>query len=705
MKKPTRAALSLSSFVLGLATVLCFTSSRAAAYTTTSTVLTPPDYTTFRPPVKGGSYLDPVFGTAIKRVSDAMNTRSAATGNPVIAVTQEYSTMSPFNMDNTRLLLVHMGYFSVYDESGNLLDELYQYGISSSTQPRWSRTDPNVFYFVTGNALKKFNVGTKAATNVHTFSEYSKISGMGESDICFDGNHFVIAGDNRYVFVYEIPADAKGPVFDAGAPGLFDNLYITPDDNVIIGWYANGSNRQQGVELYNRNLVFQRQLTHAMGHMDVTRDLDGSEVMLWANGADPQLQVRCDAGITKVRLSDARQTCLFAGDWSLAHHVSAADNSGWFVMETYNPIDIMPPTGWVSFTNEIVLVKMDGSEVRRVLHHRSRPLNSYQYQPKASISRDGTKMVFTSNYGLQAQLSYPTEYSDTYLVDLSQLTATPVPDPPTGGTTRVEESNAAVSYTGSWHPSVNGVHSGGGATGSMDVNSKATLRFTGTDVSLLLYTDQWSGIASVAVDGVVQGEVDTYASPAKAQSAIYKVSGLSNGEHTVSIGPTGRKSASSGGLWIWVDAFDVSVVTPEPDPEPPSASYRVQQTSPAVALSGNWSVNTSAKNSGGSAGISMASGARATFSFKGTSVSWIGYKDMSSGIARVYVDGALAATVDMYSLQFKAQATAYTVSGLAYGAHTIVVEATGTKRTLARGTWICVDAFDYDGAPLSVPLQ
>ena len=94
--------------------------------------------------------------------------------------------------------------------------------------------------------LKRYNVATDAISLVHAFSEYSSISGRGESDICFDGNHFVFAGNNRYVFVYEISTGTKGPVFDTGSRA-FDSLYITPDDNVSITWLTSGTSRYNGV--------------------------------------------------------------------------------------------------------------------------------------------------------------------------------------------------------------------------------------------------------------------------------------------------------------------------------------------------------------------------------------------------------------------------------------------------------------------------
>jgi len=68
-------------------------------------------------------------------------------------------------------------------------------------------------------------------------------------------------------------------------------------------------------------------------------------------------------------------------------------------------------------------IKLDGSEVRRFAHHRSRPFNSYSWQPKLSISRDGSKLAYASNFGLQQILGYPTEYSDVYTVDMSAISA------------------------------------------------------------------------------------------------------------------------------------------------------------------------------------------------------------------------------------------------------------------------------------------
>src|SRR5437773_3135942 len=413
-----RKRLSLLFLWLGLPTAMF-------AGVADSNTYVPSNYYAFQPPGVGGTYTDADFGTSIKRISNALGTPNKDQGGNLTFITDEYSTMTPFNRDNSRILLVHQSYFGLYDGSGTLLKNL-SIEVNASSEPRWSRFDTNLFYYKYGNQLRQYNVATDAISLVHTFSEYSSISGKGESDICFDGNHFVFAGNNRYVFVYELSTDTKGPVFDAGSRA-FDSLYITPNDNVSITWLTAGTSRYNGVELFDRNMNFLRQLTRSGGHMDYTRDSNGDEVLVWTNSNDPS--PICDNGIVKVRLSDGSQTCLVSLDWSLAVHISAPDNNGWAFVETYAPSDPIPGTSaWKPYTNELLRVKLDGSQVERLAHHRSRPFNDYDYEPRRSTSRDGSMILYASNFGLQS-IGYPTDYSDVYLISAGS-TPPPPPSPP-----------------------------------------------------------------------------------------------------------------------------------------------------------------------------------------------------------------------------------------------------------------------------------
>jgi len=682
-----KVRLTLTALVL-----LMGMADRSFAQVTDTNVYIPSDYTSFQPPARGASYTDAVFGAAIKRLTDSMNMTRADSGGILATIGPEYSTMSPFNMDNSRLILQHFSYYGLYDGAGNYLKDL-PLDVIASSEPRWSRKDPNILYYIRGNQLKQLSVGANAISVVRTFTEYAAITGAGESDISVDGDHFVLAGDRTQVFVYTISTDSKSAMFDTGG-NSFDSLYISPGNQVTITWLSNGAGRYQGIELFDKNMNFQRQLTKAGGHMDIAADTNGDEVLLWTNSNDPA-PIACKNGIVKVRLSDAKQTCLVQLDWSLAVHVSAPDNNGWVFVETYNPIDIIPPTGWKTYTNEFLQIKLDGTEVRRLAHHRSRPLNSYTYEPKISTSHDGSKIVFGSNFGLQAQQGNPVEYSDAYMIDLGP-NGSPAPDPAPAVTTRVQQDGSGIAYAGSWFNNTNVVHSGGSAKLGMDPGSSVTFSFNGTGADWIGYSDEWSGIAKVTVDGISKGEIDTYKTPQKAQVIQFWVTGLAAGNHTLTIEPTGRRNAKSGGNWIWIDAFDSFSAQ---SATPAGALYRVEETAAAVKFSGNWFNNSNGANSGSSAKLAMDAGSTVSFTFTGNAITWIAYRDMWSGIARVTVDGIVKGDIDTYSAADSARSQIYALSNLIWGTHTITIEATGRRSASSMGAWIWVDAFDYNGQP------
>jgi hypothetical protein len=424
--------------------------------------------------------------------------------------------------------------------------------------------------------------------------------------------------------------------------------------------------------------------------MDVTRDANGDEVLVLTNSADPAPV--CNNAIVKTRLADGQQTCLLSLDWNLAVHVSAPDGNGWVFVETYAPSDPLGTPAWKTYTNEILQIKLDGTEVRRLAQHRSRPLNSYNYQPHVSVSRDGSRLIYNSNFGLQASAGYPAEYSDVYFIALSSgITVTPGS---TATEANFEQDSAAVSYSGSWYTNNSAGHSGGSAWLAMDAGARATFTFSGSAVSWIGYRDEWSGIANVYIDGQLRATVDTSASPSQFQSVLFAQSGLPQGSHLLTIEATGN--TSSGGSWIWIDAFRVVSVEVGigSGTGGAAASARVEQDVPAVSYSGNWYRNGISAHSGGSAVLSMDAGSRVSMAFTGTGVSWIGYMDAWSGIANVSIDNGSPIQVDTYSSSDVAQTKVHSVGGLARGNHTITIEVTGQKNGLSQGSWIWLDAFD-----------
>jgi hypothetical protein len=220
----------------------------------------------------------------------------------------------------------------------------------------------------------------------------------------------------------------------------------------------------------------------------------------------------------------------------------------------------------------------------------------------------------------------------------------------------------------------------GGAKQTDTPGAIVTLTFHGTSVGWNGYRGPDAGIARVRVDGGVALDVDTYSPTHRVQDRVFTANGLTDTSHTLTIEATGRKNDASTGARIVVDAFDVM-----------APGTRFQENHPALAYSGDWfHGNVNRTWSEGSASTSATAGARVTFTFTGTSVSWIGCRKLSTGIARVFLDGVFVQEINTYE-PFPIEGYQHTIfraDGLTPGTHTLAIESASS------GGFIVVDAFD-----------
>jgi hypothetical protein len=330
------------------------------------------------------------------------------------------------------------------------------------------------------------------------------------------------------------------------------------------------------------------------------------------------------------------------------------------------------------------------------------PIGDAQTADAIRVMNDNRVLIANFRESTGAPTPTPTATATSTAPPTASPTSGPSPTsaPSTG---RVEDTSTSVVYTGTWFLNQSTAHSGGTAHGAVDPGSRATLTFTGSGATLIAYKDEWSGIGRIYVDGALAATVDFYAASGAphAQIPVWTTSGLVAGTHTLAVEVTGTRNPSSANAWIWVDAFDVAsgggaTPTATPTPTPGGTATRVEDSDPSVAYSGTWFVNAAAVHSGGTAHGSIDAGSRATLAFTGGSVTVVAYKDEWSGIARIYIDGALAATVDCYAAPTAphAQQSVYTRTGLGGGAHTVAVEVTHTANPASGGGWIWLDAFD-----------
>ena len=119
----------------------------------------------------------------------------------------------------------------------------------------------------------------------------------------------------------------------------------------------------------------------------------------------------------------------------------------------------------------------------------------------------------------------------------------------------IQDSNAAISYTGTWKVATSTRHSGGTCKYVSSV-ATATYKFTGTGIKLIAPKSSDKGIAKVTIDSKVY-YVDLYSASAKDQSVAFSLSGLTSGTHTIKVEWTGLKNNSSKGTTITLDAFEI----------------------------------------------------------------------------------------------------------------------------------------------------
>jgi hypothetical protein len=220
-----------------------------------------------------------------------------------------------------------------------------------------------------------------------------------------------------------------------------------------------------------------------------------------------------------------------------------------------------------------------------------------------------------------------------------------------------------------------------------------TIPFRGTAISWIGYRGPDGGVALMQVDGGAPVEVDTYSPSAKYQAELFTITGLADTNHTLTITATGRRNAASSSTRVVVDAFEV--MTPGRRYEEYERSITVSSVPPGSPpdTPPHWNRNPGRVWSEGRVFTSNQTGATLTFSFTGTSVSWIGCRKSSAGgSANVYIDGVFIRNIRMsqsYPIEGY-QMTVFRQDGLAPGPHTLTIEIT----TANNGPYVVVDAFD-----------
>jgi hypothetical protein len=347
-----------------------------------------------------------------------------------------------------------------------------------------------------------------------------------------------------------------------------------------------------------------------------------------------------------------------------------------------------------------------------IFHGENEPSEAYV----AKVKADGTSLAYDYTLGDSFGSAVAVDADGcAYLTgDTGHLPVTVGPDLTYNGgggdafvakiadASRYQDNDSRITYVGLWSKTATWSASGGGYVATSQSGAVAIAKFTGTSVRVVAKKCPWYGQARIQVDGAFEQIVDLY-SPNWAQDwkvAVYTKSGLSEGEHILTIECLGTKNGSSLGTSVCLDSLDVD--TGGSLLQAPQTT-RIQDDNTTYCTydpgvwkrwdnSGYWaaSMDTYAH--------SDQDGAKVTVAFDGTFLSWVSRTSNTQGKAQVTLDpgtpGEKTQIVDLYSPSAIWKKNVYSTGLLTDGPHTVVIECLREKNWSSWWYTIGVDAFD-----------
>ncbi len=133
--------------------------------------------------------------------------------------------------------------------------------------------------------------------------------------------------------------------------------------------------------------------------------------------------------------------------------------------------------------------------------------------------------------------------------------------------------------------------------------------------------------------------------------------------HAYQLGVRARDAAANLSGWAWGASFRPTLVS---------------EKSAAITWRGTWRAEADPTHQGGATRYATDRAASATFTFTGRQVAWVTAAGPDRGVARVFVDGVLARTVDLAALPAGDCVVAFRATFGATGTHTVRIVVLGT---------------------------
>jgi Abnormal spindle-like microcephaly-assoc'd, ASPM-SPD-2-Hydin/Transmembrane protein 131-like N-terminal len=404
----------------------------------------PPNYNVFAPPAKGQSYVDPQYGCSVVRLTGGVSEFG-------VAAHHYYGTLTSFSADDSKIMLfLDDGSPAIIDTSGNVVVSVSNMPAANTNNYPWDPSNPAVFYYTNSNQFMKGTISgnTVSPTALHTFTGYSSCMIPDQEDVTDDGTKIWLictpsggSASQNVAVLYNLSTDTviSNQLVVGAQEGGWHKIQIFPSGKMFLtgGSLCNGTQC-----IYNTDgTLYWQPPYNASAHSDVGTDLQGREVLIsTANGVDSLNACGAEkwSSLTVVDTNaKAPVNCLIGAPpnpkipaWEISYRDSANSATGkWVLLSMFDqgtcpdyscffPQDLIPTwqTLWAPYFEELVLVKIDGSQIYRLGYTWSRSAENYWAVPRASISRDGKYLVFDSNFDISNTGS--AQYTDVYLIKI-----------------------------------------------------------------------------------------------------------------------------------------------------------------------------------------------------------------------------------------------------------------------------------------------
>ena len=335
-------------------------------------------------------YTDPVFGTKVTRVADQL-----AMGSDKEAIAHHYAKDQPWNSDGTLIQL--SGWPSAILDGHTY--RFLRWIMPPGDHHVWSNINPNRIYGIQQpNTWEWVDARDGAVHPLRTFAEYTHVSlGEYEGNLSNDDRYAVFqakALDGNWVLVYDMQQDSVLARLHIGA--LYPNNVAMSQSGtyVAIQWGVAGSGERQGIGIYHRDLSFVRNVGSCGGcHYDLGYNTEGQEVAVLTDidqGSRAIIAIRLEDGTRTTLLTDAQMS------WYIHVSCRALKRPGWaYLTEFADPnTQTAKPNYQLAFG-----VRIDGSgTVERFAHVHHSPTVAYERSPFGVPNRDGTRMMFRSDW-------------------------------------------------------------------------------------------------------------------------------------------------------------------------------------------------------------------------------------------------------------------------------------------------------------------